>query len=81
MNKIDKIVSLSIDVYYWDKYIGNMAHNYKDIWINKDEIYDDLESPSHQYESLLDLTDDFKKVKELLDKGSIDYIIFRCDID
>ena len=77
---IDKVIALNINVDDWDKYIGYMASDYRDIWINcydlEDNDYDDC-----KFNELLELNTEYKQAKKLLKQGEIDYIALRCDID
>lgn len=78
--KIDKVIALNINVDYWYKYIGYMASDYRDIWIDhynlEDNDYNDC-----KFNELLELNKEYKQAKELLQQGEIDYIALRCDID
>ena len=75
--QIDKVIALNIDVDDWDKYIGYMASDYRDIWINhydlEDNDYNDCD-----FNKLLEV---YHIDKNLLLNGDIDYIALRCDID
>lgn len=75
--QIDKVIALNIDVDDWNKYIGYMASDYRDIWINhydlEDNGYNDCD-----FNKLLEVYD---IDKNLLLNGDIDYIALRCDID
>ena len=77
---IDKVIALNINVDDWDKYIGYMASDYRDIWINcydlEDNDYNDC-----KFNELLELNTEYKQAKKLLKQGEIDYIALRCDID
>lgn len=75
--QIDKVIALNINVDDWDKYIGYMASDYRDIWINgydlEDNGYNDCD-----FNKLLEV---YHIDKNLLLNGDIDYIALRCDID
>lgn len=77
---IDKVISLNINVDDWDKYIGYMARDYRDIWINHYDLEPNKYSGSN-FNELLEIDDLSKQAKEILLSGQCDYIALRCDID
>lgn len=78
--QIDKVIALTIDIDDWDTYIGFMASDYRDIWINhydlEDNTYNDCD-----FNGLLGICDEFKETKHYLETGKIDFIALRADID
>lgn len=81
MVTIDTVIALNINPDDWDKYIGYMALDYRDIWINHYDLQDEGEYHDMKLSKLLELDDEFKQAKALLEQGVIDYIALRCDID
>ena len=80
MIEINKVITLNINVDNWDEYIGYMAHDYRDIWINHYDL-EDNDYNDCKFNELLELYTEYKQAKELLKQGKIDYIALRCDID
>lgn len=79
MPEIDKVIALNIDVDDWDKYIGYMASDYRDIWINHYDFEERYENVG--LDELFNTNDEYKEARDLLLNGTIDYIALRCDID
>ena len=77
--QIDKVIALNIDVDDWDKYIGYMASDYRDIWINHYDLEENFTDKN--FNGLLDSDEEYQKAKAYLMHGDIDYIALRCDID
>lgn len=78
--QIDKVIALNINVDDWDKYIGYMASDYRDIWINHYDL-EDNEYNDCDFNGLLETCEEFKKAKYYLEEGEIDFIALRADID
>lgn len=75
--EINKVIALNIDVDDWDKYIGYMASDYRDIWIN----HYDLEDNDYNDCDFNGLLNKYHIEKELLLNGTVDYIALRADVD
>lgn len=80
MIEINKVTALNINVDDWDTYIGYMAYDYRDIWINHYDL-EDNDYNDCKFNELLELNTEYKQAKKLLKQGKIDYIALRCVID
>ena len=80
MIEINKVIALNINVDDWDKYIGYMAYDYRDIWVNHYDL-EDNDYNDCKFNELLELNTEYKQAKKLLKQGKIDCIALRCVID
>lgn len=77
--QIDKVIALNIDIDDWDKYIGFMVSDYRDIWIDDYDLRYSIHN--RDYNGLLEICDEFKEAKCCLETGAINFIVLRADID
>lgn len=80
MTEINKVIALNIDVDDWDKYIGYMASDYRDIWINHYDL-EDTEYNNCDFNGLLSSNEEYKQARDLILNGTVDYIALRADVD